>query len=241
MKHTGLHWAVRAQLARRGGLEGTTILDEKATDGFTQALREANLEKDKGKKKGQNPHATNGGYSSANDACELVGREYLITPPGLEVPPNDNFIPQPPALCTDEEWAVVHPDATNLIPSDANPECHGLPNHWIGSFHEDVHQFGFTLMEDDYRLAIFGRGDWFIHSSPPPISLEDIGTKAQERWRMENLYQEYLGLIDPTLHCSLLNWMAHLEQLPVVLERNVASGLQNIMVRGNSQFRALAS
>ena len=56
MKRSCLHWAVRAQLARRGGLRGSQILDEKAAEGFIHALREANVEKDKGRKKGKRPH-----------------------------------------------------------------------------------------------------------------------------------------------------------------------------------------
>ena len=41
--------------ARRGGLKGSKVLGEKADGGIIQALREANIEKDNGKKKGQNP------------------------------------------------------------------------------------------------------------------------------------------------------------------------------------------
>ena len=58
---------------------------------------------------------------------------------------------------------------------------------------------------------------------------------------METTYQSFLGLIDPVLHCSLLNWMVHLDHSHTELEKNVALALQNILVRGNSQFRALAS
>ena len=120
-------------------------------------------------------------------------------------------------------------------------EIYNTPNQWIGAFPDDVDHFDFTSMEDDYRLAIFGRDDWVIHASPPPLTLETIGHEVKERRNMETTYQTYLGVIDPVLHCSLLNWMVDLDHTPSELEKNVALALQNILVRGNSKFRALAS
>ena len=58
---------------------------------------------------------------------------------------------------------------------------------------------------------------------------------------METTYQSFLGLIDPVLHCCLLNWMVQMDHPHTELEKNVALALQNILSHGNSQFRPLAS
>jgi len=50
MKHSGLHWTVRAQLARRGGLKGTQLLDKKSVGGCIQSLREVDGVKENTKK-----------------------------------------------------------------------------------------------------------------------------------------------------------------------------------------------
>ena len=41
LKRNGLHWAVHAQMARRGGFKGTPLLTPEATDGYIQSLRDA--------------------------------------------------------------------------------------------------------------------------------------------------------------------------------------------------------
>ena len=43
LKQTGLHWAVRAQIARLGGFKGQPILNEGEINGFIQSLRETDL------------------------------------------------------------------------------------------------------------------------------------------------------------------------------------------------------
>ena len=242
MKHTGIHWAARAQLERRGGLKGTKVLAEKSADGFIQSLRETNMGKLKGGKKGQNPPATTGGYDPIVDHGVAECFDFRSPPPGLELgnPPIE------PGL-QDSSYTHEYDDMPNLSPI----ECEVLekplsvamdhPNHWVGIYPGDVQKFDFTSMEGDYRLAIFGRGDWLIRTTPTPVDLEEIGQRAKESWCMEITYQGYLSLIDPALHCSLLNWMSQLDQSASALERNVALGLQNIMERGNSYFRPLAS
>ena len=60
MKRSGIHWTVRAQLARRGGLKGTQLLDKNSIDGYIQSLRDTNAAKENSKI--QTPHATTGGY-----------------------------------------------------------------------------------------------------------------------------------------------------------------------------------
>ena len=45
MKKTGLHWAVRAQLARRGDSEVAGMSPESEIDGFPQSLRDAGQQK----------------------------------------------------------------------------------------------------------------------------------------------------------------------------------------------------
>ena len=183
MKHAGLHWTVRAQLARRGGLKGSKILAEKAADGFTQALREANLEKDNGKKKGQNPPATNGGYSLPENAQAELDYETLPPPPGLNI---DLSLTHKSSSLRDDtsttlviqeasgqnlepidEWIVFDQEQDADVYTNETSETLRTPNQWVGSFPGDVGQFDFTLMEDDYRLAIFGRDDCLIPTSPP--------------------------------------------------------------------------
>ena len=99
----------------------------------------------------------------------------------------------------------------------------------------------FTSMEGDYMLSIFGRDDWLVYRPPNVVTLDYIGARAKESWSMEHLYQAYLSLIDPTLHCCLLNWMNQLGQDHSELERHFALGLQNIVVHVNPRYRALAS
>ena len=40
MKQSGLHWAARAQIARRGGFKGTQLMSAAQIDGFIQSLRD---------------------------------------------------------------------------------------------------------------------------------------------------------------------------------------------------------
>ena len=41
MKQSGAQWAVRAQIARRGGFLGAKLISAPGVDGFAQSLREA--------------------------------------------------------------------------------------------------------------------------------------------------------------------------------------------------------
>ena len=211
MKHSGIHWTVRAQLARRGGLKGTQLIDKTTIDGYIQSLRDSNVAKENSKLKV--PTTTTGGY----EPDEIDDPPLL--PPGLEI---GDFC-----------------DPTVSYPEREAYQAH--PNPWIGTPPEDVQQFDFTALEDEYRTALFGRDDWLIYNPEKQVSFESIGAEARERWNMETIYQEYLSMIDIALHCSLLNWMSVMDHTPNVLEKNVALGLQNILVHGNSRLRGLAA
>ena len=71
VKHAGLHWTVRAQLARRGGLKVTRVLDGKADGGFIQSLRATNMENEHTRKNGANIPGTTGGYNFESSDRDL--------------------------------------------------------------------------------------------------------------------------------------------------------------------------
>ena len=211
MKHSGIHWTVRAQLARRGGLKGTQLIDKTTIDGYIQSLRDSNVAEENSKLKA--PTTTTGGYE----------------PEEMDEPPFSSH-----GLGID--------DVSESTVSFPEREAHqALPNPWIGTPPEDVQHFDFTSLEDEYRAALFGRDDWLIYNPEKQISFDSIGAEARERWNMETIYQEYLSVIDIALNCSLLNWMSVMDHNPNTLEKNVALGLQNILVHGKSRLRGLAA
>ena len=216
-KHTGIHWTVRAQLARRGGLKGTQLLGKTAIDGYIQSLRDTNTAKENSKI--QNPTATTGGYGPEGASNDWEEECSLFPPPGLirsEADTPNTFL---------EVGDALQP----------------VPNEWVGTPPEDVYHFDFTAVEEDYRTALLGRDDWLIYNQCKLVSIENIGTDVRERWDMEKTYGEYLAVIDIALRCSLLKWIVTMDHTPEKLERNVALGLQNILVRGNSRLRGLAA
>ena len=72
IKQTGLHWAVRAQIARLGGFKGQHILNEGEINGPTQSLRETDLAASSAKRQDSaNPVNPTGGIV-ANHLRRLV-------------------------------------------------------------------------------------------------------------------------------------------------------------------------
>ena len=122
---SGLHWQVRAELARRGGIRRAKPIDEKSIDGFIQSLRGSNRDKDPSGKYGhQLPE--NAGRYARNDL------------------PAKNRVEDPPARPKEPESYIA--SGEDVTPEDEQdlPD----PNHWVGGIPEDVHSFDFAAMGD---------------------------------------------------------------------------------------------
>ena len=87
-----------------------------------------------------------------------------------------------------------------------------LPNNWVGRIPDDIKFFDFTDMEEYYRVATFGRGDWLIPTPDEALSVDDIGALAKESWDTERTYREFPPMIDESTHCSLLNWISQFDR-----------------------------
>lgn len=67
MKRTGLHWAIQAQIARRGGFLGTKILTAPEIDGFVLSIRNSEHANLKAKREPRpNSNQATGGYFHAD-------------------------------------------------------------------------------------------------------------------------------------------------------------------------------
>ena len=83
LKQTGLHWTVRAQIARLGGFKGQPILNEGEINGFIQSLRETDLATSSTKQQDStNPVNPTGGYCGESPAPPCLN-PFLQVPPGL--------------------------------------------------------------------------------------------------------------------------------------------------------------
>lgn len=85
-KKSGLHWAVRAQISRSGGFRGSHDLGANEIDGFTQSLRETNLNESPIRKQDvPHPIVATGGYNG--ESPETPPRNMpVFLPPGLGAP-----------------------------------------------------------------------------------------------------------------------------------------------------------
>ena len=77
MKKAGLHWTTHAQMARRGGINGTEILSAPEIDGFILCLRETEAQT----QAAETEAPQTGGYGVEND-IECFTKEVNL-PPGL--------------------------------------------------------------------------------------------------------------------------------------------------------------
>ena len=220
LKQNGIHWTVRAQIARLGGFKGTPVLNSGEIDGFIQSLREAHLIEVEKKKK-DNPAQINptGGYCNENPETPLEDVT-LFPPPGLA-------------------------DAHNHEPDQVTDQFDmqtTLPNEWMGQLPDDIGTFDYTLTEDDLRRVLYGDDNWVGITPVPAISLDNILEQRTLNKQMAPEASPYLEHVDSTIHCALINWANHSGNPEgLTVQELVLKGLGNIILHGNAKARTYAS
>lgn len=113
MKQSGLRWAVRDQIARRGGFKGAKLFPAPEIDGFTTSLREADHLKDASKREPPSSNHNTGGY--------------LPGPSAFSVDPHVSDLPKvvcpslPPGFCSPSSTLVLDSGADALSSSASIP------------------------------------------------------------------------------------------------------------------------
>ena len=220
LKQSGIHWAVRAQVARLGGFKGTRPLGAAEIDGFIQPLRETNLNEEANKKNDSNPVVTpTGGYTG--DSSLLNGKP-TFPPPGIAMIP---VVEEPPPVLSD--YFDLQSDT---------------PHDWLGRIPDDIGAFDFTLLEDDLRRVLHGDDQWVGFTPKPRVTVETMFEGAAEYTSIYNEMEPYLLNVDESIHCQLVNWVRH-RGIPdgMSIQNLILDGLENIITHGNRITRTLAS
>ena len=116
------------------------------------------------------------------------------------------------------------------------------PNFLAGILPPDIESFDFAELEDGLRAVLYGRGDWLVELPPSDVPLSAELGQIEDSRDIELMFTPYAPLINPALHCTLVNWLDH---CTVMLDGGfveaLAQGLKNILVHGNSLLRQAAS
>ena len=230
IKPGGLHWTVRAQIARRGGFKGTKLLSAAEIDGFIAPLRQADLIQKNEKEFKSEPSTNTGGYTTQCETSFLSPVVALSNPPGLGVV--DKVVRPTAVFPGGMEDSLCAEEDDSPIPT----------NPFIGTPPADINSFNFTLLEDDFRTLLYGQDDWLI---PPSESTSLLVTEVDNRGisqEVDRLFESYAPLLDPSLYCVLLNWInLRTFNTNSDFEAELAAGLKNVMVHGNSFLRLQAN
>ena len=221
MKQTGIHWAIRAQIARRGGFQGGKVMATTGEIGeFIQSLREADAQTTKDKVEDNRT----GGYAPESMHSDI--------PPGLE-------ISNTPPLTGWNGYSVAAEGTSLQVTPDTAHD--GISTEML-DFPADIAFFDFTLPEGNLRSMIFGRDDWVIppHESQQPIPSK--GETERDHSLIDSLVRPYIDAINPDLHCALLNWLGRrIQDDQGNFEALLAEGIRNLMAYGDSHLRRLSS
>ena len=116
------------------------------------------------------------------------------------------------------------------------------PNFLASVLPLDVVEFDFTELEDGLRSALYGRDDWLVDHPLPDNRFSLELDKVDITRAIEGQFMEYAPLINPALHCNLINWLDLVSTSPEGgFEEALAMGLKNIPARGNSRLRQAAA
>ena len=246
MKQWGLHWVVRAQMARRGGFKGGGNCCRPRGRMDFQSLRATEQQNDALKRKNPASVQNTGGYAP-------FGGEFTPKPAiHREEAPADS-IRRPPPL-----WLIPTPDTsggsemTGQTP-DGPPEGAGnnerdmastpdSPNAFAGVIPTDVNLSDFTQLGDGLRAALFGHDDWLVEmiASQEPLSVEL--DRIDDKRDLELLFAPSAPLIQKDLHCGLINWLSrHSAMQDGGFEASLADGMKSVVGYGGSGLRQLAS
>ena len=227
MKQTGIHRAIKAQLARRGGFKADKGLpDGSEIDGYIQSLRGADLQSQAAKK----DNNRTGGY--CDDLDHSNNEEVFKLPPGLSVDDLPlGHIPETYQVENEGEY-ITTPDV--LGDGEANP--------WVVRYPHGVDLFDFTQPEEHLRgRCLVVMTGWYPKRGPSQQTVEGLECTTDSA-HIEDLVRPYLEFIEEDLHCTLVNWLDRHTEKPVQdFEALSAEGLRNVMAHGNSYMRRLAS
>ena len=173
MKRNGPHWAIQAQIARRGGFVGTKVLAAPEIDGFIMSLRNAEPAAIKAKRglPYPNPKAATGGYTLTEQSgvakIAKVDKENVApipNPPGLVsvLPPTTNDLGTE-VKATNSNFVDFETRGTDLEESNLSAP----PNPLAGVIPLDIGEFDFTELEEGLRSAIYGGDDWLVDRPAP--------------------------------------------------------------------------
>ena len=242
MKRNDLHWTIRAQLARRGGIKGTTLLNAAAIDGFIQSLRDSAQQEAAAKRERPPANTNTGGYSNEGDNQLVEARTVEETYPTAHM---CDIVP-PPGLSLDLDTGTLKHGGSAYImdpmDTDTTNIPTGEPNMYAGIIPGDISKFDFTLLEENLRDILFGKDEWLTESPIETRNLKVELDSIEDQLDLKNLFTPYAPMVDRALHCPLLNWLGrNMAMHDGGFEPALAQELTNIMSSGNSHLRKLAS
>lgn len=95
----------------------------------------------------------------------------------------------------------------------------------------------FANLEEDYRLALHGSGDWLISEPLESVDMDTICAGAKANWDREQSFMRPRDLVDSELHGYLLIWLSAPACESEDQDKAASAGLRNIRIRGNSRMR----